>query len=71
MVSDELEVPLSRGHHREIHRCRDETAWWRTVKRAAPRSSPTIFWPSFASSSAASEPVSPTPIVTTSTGFRR
>ena len=28
-VSDEFTVPLCRGHHREVHRCRDETAWWR------------------------------------------
>jgi hypothetical protein len=28
-VSDEFIVPLCRGHHREVHRCRDETAWWR------------------------------------------
>ena len=28
-VSDEFIVPLCRGHHREVHRCGDETAWWR------------------------------------------
>ena len=28
-VSDEFVVPLCRGHHREVHRCGDETAWWR------------------------------------------
>jgi len=28
-VSDEFTVPLCRGHHRELHRCGDETAWWR------------------------------------------
>ena len=28
-VSDEFVVPLCRGHHREVHRCSDETAWWR------------------------------------------
>ena len=27
-VSDEFVVPLCRGHHREVHRCGDETAWW-------------------------------------------
>ena len=27
-VSDEFTVPLCRGHHREVHRCGDETAWW-------------------------------------------
>jgi hypothetical protein len=28
-VSDEFTVPLCRGHHREVHRCRDEAAWWK------------------------------------------
>jgi len=27
-VSDEFTVPLCRGHHRELHRCGDEAAWW-------------------------------------------
>jgi hypothetical protein len=27
-VSDEYTVPVCRGHHREIHRCGDEAAWW-------------------------------------------
>ena len=27
-VSDESAVPLCRGHHREVHRCSDEAAWW-------------------------------------------
>jgi hypothetical protein len=27
-VSDEFTVPLCRGHHREIHRCGNEAAWW-------------------------------------------
>jgi hypothetical protein len=27
-VSDEFTVPLCRGHHREVHQCGDETAWW-------------------------------------------
>ena len=27
-VSDEFTVPLCRGHHRELHRCSDESAWW-------------------------------------------
>jgi hypothetical protein len=31
-VSDEFTIPLCRGHHREVHRCGDEAAWW---KRAA------------------------------------
>jgi hypothetical protein len=28
-VSDEFTVPLCRGHHREVHRCDDEAAWWK------------------------------------------
>ena len=28
-VSDEFTVPLCRVHHREIHRCGDEAAWWK------------------------------------------
>jgi hypothetical protein len=28
-VSDEFTVPLCRGHHREVHRSRDEAAWWK------------------------------------------
>jgi hypothetical protein len=27
-VSDEFTIPLCRGHHREVHRCGDEMAWW-------------------------------------------
>jgi hypothetical protein len=30
-VSDEFTVPLCRGHHREIHRCGNEVAWWKKV----------------------------------------
>ena len=30
-VSDEFTVPLCRGHHRELHRCGDEAAWWRNT----------------------------------------
>jgi hypothetical protein len=28
-VSDDFAVPLCRGHHRAVHRSRDERAWWR------------------------------------------
>jgi hypothetical protein len=28
-VSDEFAVPLCRGHHRAVHRSRNERAWWR------------------------------------------
>jgi hypothetical protein len=37
-VSDEFTVPLCRGHHRDIHRCGNEAAWW---KKAAI--DPTVF----------------------------
>ena len=30
-VSDEFTVPLCRGHHREVHRCGDEAAWWSKI----------------------------------------
>jgi ERF superfamily len=30
-VSDEFTVPLCRGHHREVHRCGDEAAWWAKI----------------------------------------
>jgi hypothetical protein len=31
-VSDEFTVPLCRGHHREVHHCGDEAAWWERVE---------------------------------------
>src|SRR5438034_10589092 len=30
-VSDEFTVPVCRIHHRELHRCGDEVAWWDKV----------------------------------------
>jgi hypothetical protein len=30
-VSDEFTIPLCRGHHREVHRCGNEAAWWQKV----------------------------------------
>jgi len=30
-VSDEFTVPLCRGHHREVHRCGDESGWWKSA----------------------------------------
>ena len=30
-VSDAFTVPLCRGHHREVHRCGDEAAWWAKI----------------------------------------
>jgi hypothetical protein len=31
-VSDEYAVPLCRSHHRALHRCGDEAAWWESNK---------------------------------------
>ena len=31
-VSDEFTVPVCRFHHRELHRHRNEAAWWRSIK---------------------------------------
>jgi hypothetical protein len=30
-ASDEFTVPLCREHHREVHRCSDESEWWRNI----------------------------------------
>ena len=30
-VSDEFTVPLCRAHHRDVHRCGDEGAWWQNA----------------------------------------
>ena len=30
-VSDEFTVPLCRGHHRDVHHCGDEAAWWERI----------------------------------------
>jgi len=30
-VSDEFTVPLCRTHHREVHRCGDESSWWQKI----------------------------------------
>jgi hypothetical protein len=29
--SDEFTVPMCRTHHREVHRCGDESAWWQKI----------------------------------------
>ncbi len=42
-VSDEFTVPLCRGHHREIHRCGDEGAWW-TAVGIAPAAAARVLW---------------------------
>jgi hypothetical protein len=31
-VSDEYVVPLCRGHHRQLHQCGDELAWWNDLE---------------------------------------
>jgi hypothetical protein len=42
-VSDEFTVPLCRGHHREVHRCGDEAAWWKNAG-IDPSLSARAFW---------------------------
>ena len=42
-VSDEFTVPLCRGHHREVHRCGDEAAWWAKT-RINPRVIARVLW---------------------------
>jgi ERF superfamily len=42
-VGDEFTVPLCRGHHREIHRCGDEAAWWNKVG-ADPTAAARALW---------------------------
>jgi ERF superfamily len=42
-VSDEFTVPLCRGHHREVHHCGDETAWWNKAE-IDPTTSARALW---------------------------
>jgi hypothetical protein len=42
-VSDEFTVPLCRGHHREVHRCGDEAAWW-TAAGIDSKSAARLLW---------------------------
>src|SRR5262249_24622831 len=42
-VSDEFTVPLCRGHHREVHRCCDEMAWW-TKTGVDPTAAARLLW---------------------------
>jgi hypothetical protein len=35
-VSDEFTVPLCREHHHQLHRSRNESAWWANVQVAPP-----------------------------------
>jgi hypothetical protein len=42
-VSDEFTVLLCRGHHREVHRCGDELAWWRKTG-IDPNAAARTFW---------------------------
>jgi len=42
-VSDEFTVPLCRGHHREVHGCGDEAAWWND-KGIDPTASARVLW---------------------------
>jgi ERF superfamily protein len=42
-VSDEFTVPLCRGHHREVHRCGDEAAWWKKTG-IDPNAAARVLW---------------------------
>jgi hypothetical protein len=42
-VSDEFTVPLCRGHHREVHHCRDEAVWWQRAS-IDPSASARTLW---------------------------
>jgi hypothetical protein len=42
-VSDEFTVPLCRGHHREVHRCGDEAAWWKKTG-IEPSAAARVLW---------------------------
>ena len=42
-VSDEFTVPLCRGHHREVHRCVDEAAWWNRAG-SDPSAAARVLW---------------------------
>jgi hypothetical protein len=42
-VSDEFTVPLCRGHHREVHRCGDEAAWWQRTG-VDPSAAARVLW---------------------------
>jgi hypothetical protein len=42
-ASDEFTVPLCRGHHREVHRCGDEAAWWNKTG-VDPTASARVLW---------------------------
>jgi hypothetical protein len=42
-VSDEFTVPLCRGHHREVHRCRNEGVWWQRAN-IDPSASARTLW---------------------------
>jgi hypothetical protein len=42
-VSDEFTVPLCRGHHREVHRCGDEAAWWKKIG-VDPSAAARVLW---------------------------
>jgi hypothetical protein len=42
-VSDEFTVPLCRVHHREVHRCGDEAAWWKKAG-VDPTAAARVLW---------------------------
>jgi hypothetical protein len=42
-VSDEFTVPLCRTHHREVHNCGDEAAWWQKAGISATAMARTLW----------------------------
>jgi ERF superfamily len=42
-VSDEFTVPLCRTHHREVHNCGDEAAWWQKAGISAAAMARTLW----------------------------
>ena len=42
-VSDEFTVPLCRAHHREVHNCGDEIAWWQKAGISAAATARTLW----------------------------
>jgi ERF superfamily protein len=42
-VSDEFTVPLCRTHHREVHNCGDEVAWWQKTGISAAAMARTLW----------------------------
>ncbi len=66
-VSDEFTVPLCRGHHREVHHCGDEAAWWLNVGMDPVATARTLWLETHPLPVAITE----TPFLIASTGFAK